>query len=145
MSYLIRSPTHSRHLFFHSFHPLIMNPPIIKSIRFFSLLFLLPCCDWSVWIIVKTAQIRNGPVQNGPTFLVKTAQLFFLSEMGLICEFEVFIFQTPFNPPPPPNCLSRAVSATIYKMPTIFYTPCPKKITIYFDNYFFQDTLGIWI
>ena len=39
----------------------------------------------------KTAQLFG---QNGPTF--------FLSEMGLICDFEVFIFQRPSTPTPPP-------------------------------------------
>ena len=27
--------------------------------------------------------------------------------MGLVCEFEVFIFQTPFNPRPPPSKLPK--------------------------------------
>ena len=75
-------------------------------------------------IIVKTAQIRNDPGQNGPNpkrpspkrpnFFGQNGPTFFLSEMGLICEFEVFIFQRPSNPLPPPPPLPKRGGVSHY-------------------------------
>ena len=81
---------------------------------------------------VKTAQIRNGPVQNGPTFLVKTAQLFFLSEMGLICEFQEFIFQRRNTPSPPPPLLK------------LFHIPVPLPNILYSQNTWPYKLLLYW-
>ena len=93
---------------------------------------------WTLTLFMNYSQ--NGPNPKRPrtkrpkseTAQDKTAQLFwskrpnfcFLSEMGLVCEFQEFIFQKPNtpSPPPPPHPVETILKLFHIPVPLPYYT-----------------------
>ena len=88
----------------------------------------------------------NGPGQNGPNpkrpspkrpnFFGQNGPTFFFEEIGLICEFQEFIFQRPNTPSPPPPPLFK-----LFHIPVPLSKYVSVQITIVLDFWLLDNYL----